>query len=36
VKDHFGWGQTVKTWSLMEALVSVVDLIFVLLLGLVV
>jgi gluconate:H+ symporter, GntP family len=29
-------GQTVKTWSLMEALISVVDLIFVLLLGLVV
>jgi GntP family gluconate:H+ symporter len=38
VKEYFGLsvGQTVKTWSLMETLLSVSGLVFVLLLGLVV
>lgn len=38
VKQYFGLGvgQTIKTWSLMETLISVVGLVFVLLLGLVV
>ena len=38
MKEYFGLsvGQTVKTWSLMETLISVVGLIFALLLGLVV
>ena len=37
VKEYFGLtvGQTLKTWSIMETLLSVVGLIFVLLLGLV-
>jgi GntP family gluconate:H+ symporter len=37
VKEYFGLsvGQTIKTWSIMETLISVVGLIFVLLLGLV-
>ena len=38
VKEYFGLGvgQTIKTWSLMETLISVVGLVLVLLLGLVV
>jgi GntP family gluconate:H+ symporter len=38
VKEYFGLtvGQNVKTWSVMETLISVVGLVFVLLLGLVV
>jgi GntP family gluconate:H+ symporter len=38
VKEYFGLsvGQTVKTWSLMETLLSVSGLVFVLLLGLVI
>jgi GntP family gluconate:H+ symporter len=38
VKEYFGLsvGQTLKTWSLMETLLSVSGLVFVLLLGLVV
>jgi GntP family gluconate:H+ symporter len=38
VKEYFGLsvGQTIKTWSIMETLISVVSLIFVLLIGLVV
>ncbi|MGW7519716.1 GntP family permease [Streptomyces sp. NPDC054796] len=38
VKEYFGMdvGQTVKTWSLMETIISVVSLIFLLLLSLVV
>jgi gluconate:H+ symporter, GntP family len=38
VKEYFGLsvGQTLKTWSLMETLLSVTGLVFVLLLGLVV
>jgi GntP family gluconate:H+ symporter len=38
VKEYFGLtvGQTIKTWSIMETIISVVGLIFVLLLGLVV
>jgi GntP family gluconate:H+ symporter len=37
VKEYFGLtvGQTLKTWSIMETLLSVVGLVFVLLLGLV-
>lgn len=37
VKEYFGItvGQTIRTWSLMETLISVVGLIFVLLLSLV-
>ena len=37
VKEYFGMtvGQTIKTWSVMETIISVVGLIFVLLLGLV-
>ena len=38
VKEYFGMtvGQTLKTWSLMETVLSVSGLVFVLLLGLVV
>ena len=38
VKEYFGLtvGQTIKTWSIMETMISVVGLVFVLLLGLVV
>ena len=38
VKEYFGLtvGQTIKTWSLMETVLSVTGLVFVLLLGLVV
>lgn len=38
VKEYFGMdvGQTIKTWSLMETIISVVGLVFVLLLSLVV
>ncbi|MFF4533071.1 gluconate:H+ symporter [Streptomyces sp. NPDC001407] len=38
VKEYFGMdvGQTIKTWSLMETVISVVSLVFVLLLSLVV
>ena len=38
VKEYFGMtvGQTIKTWSLMETVLSVAGLVFVLLLGLVV
>jgi len=38
VKEFFGMtvGQTIKTWSLMETVLSVSGLVFVLLLGLVV
>ena len=38
VKEYFGMtvGQTIKTWSIMETLISVVGLVFVLLLSLVV
>jgi GntP family gluconate:H+ symporter len=38
VKEYFGLtvGQTIKTWSIMETIISVVGLVFVLLLGLVV
>ena len=38
VTEYFGLtvGQTIKTWSIMETIISVVGLIFVLLLGLVV
>jgi gluconate:H+ symporter, GntP family len=37
VKEYFGLtvGQNIKTWSLMETVISVVGLVFVLLLGLV-
>jgi gluconate:H+ symporter, GntP family len=37
VKEYFGIsvGQTLRTWSVMETLISVVGLVFVLLLGLV-
>ena len=37
VKEYFGLsvGQTIKTWSIMETIISVVGLIFVVLLGLV-
>ena len=37
VKEYFGLtvGQTIKTWSVMETIISVVGLIFVVLLGLV-
>ena len=37
VKEYFGLtvGQTIKTWSIMETIISVVGLVFVLLLGLV-
>jgi len=37
VKEYFGMsvGQTIKTWSIMETIISVVGLIFVVLLGLV-
>ena len=37
VKEYFGLsvGQTIKTWSMMETMISVVGLIFVVLLGLV-
>ena len=38
VKEYFGLsvGQTIKTWSLMETLLSVSGLVFVLLLGVVI
>ncbi len=38
VKEYFGLtvGQTMKTWALMETLLSVVGLVFVLLLSLVI
>lgn len=38
VKEYFGLtvGQTIKTWSVMETIISVLGLIFVLLLWLVV
>ena len=38
VKEYFGLtvGQTIKTWSMMETMLSVSGLVFVLLLGLVV
>ena len=38
VKEYFGLsvGQTIKTWSLMETVLSVTGLVFVLLLGIVV
>ena len=38
VKEYFGLsvGQTIKSWSLMETLLSVSGLVFVLILGLVV
>ncbi len=38
VKEYFGMtvGQTVKTWSIMETVLSVTGLVFVLLLGIVV
>ncbi len=38
VKEYFGLGvgQTIKTWSLMETVISVCGLVFVLLLSLVV
>jgi gluconate:H+ symporter, GntP family len=38
VKEYFGLsvGQTLKTWSLMETVLSVTGLVFVLLIGLVV
>ncbi len=38
VKEYFGLsvGQTIKSWSLMETVLSVTGLVFVLLLGLVV
>jgi gluconate:H+ symporter, GntP family len=38
VKEYFGIsvGQTLRTWSVMETLISVLGLVFVLLLGLVV
>ena len=38
VKEYFGMsvGQTLKTWSVMETLLSVTGLIFVLLLGIVI
>ncbi len=38
VKEYFGMsvGQTIKTWSIMETIISVAGLVFVLLLGLVV
>ena len=38
VKEYFGLsvGQTIKSWSLMETVLSVTGLVFVLLLGLVI
>ena len=38
VKEYFGLsvGQTIKTWSLMETVLSVSGLVFVLLLGIVI
>jgi GntP family gluconate:H+ symporter len=38
VKEYFGLsvGQNIKTWSLMETIISVTGLVFVLLLGLVI
>lgn len=38
VKEYFGMtvGQTIKTWSIMETVLSVAVLVFVLLLGLVI
>jgi len=38
VKEYFGMsvGQTIKSWSLMETILSVSGLVFVLLLGLVI
>lgn len=38
VKEYFGMtvGQTIKTWSVMETVLSVVGLVLVLLLGLVI
>jgi gluconate:H+ symporter, GntP family len=38
VKEYFGLsvGQTIKTWSIMETLISVVSLVFVMLIALVV
>ena len=38
VKEYFGMtvGQTIKTWSVMETVLSVIGLVFVLLLGLVI
>ena len=38
VKEYFGMsvGQTIKTWSIMETVLSVVGLVLVLLLGLVI
>ena len=38
VKEYFGLtvGQTIKTWSVMETIISVVGLVLVLLLGLVI
>lgn len=38
VKEYFGMtvGQTIKTWSIMETVLSVAGLVFVLLLGLVI
>jgi GntP family gluconate:H+ symporter len=37
VKEYFGMsvGQTIKTWSVMETIISVVGIVFVLLLSLV-
>lgn len=37
MKEYFGMsvGQTVKTWSVMETIISVVSLVFILLLSLV-
>jgi GntP family gluconate:H+ symporter len=37
VKEYFGLsvGQTIKTWSVMETIISVLGLVFVMLLGLV-
>ena len=38
VKEYFGMtvGQTIKTWSVMETVLSVTGLVFVLLLGIVI
>jgi GntP family gluconate:H+ symporter len=38
VKEYFGMsiGQTIKSWSMMETVLSVTGLVFVLLLGLVI
>ena len=38
VKEYFGLsvGQTIKTWSVMETVLSVIGLVFVLLLGIVI